>query len=57
MKEYEQLIKKYNLMKTNAEFLAKRIDRATYFIKNATNDRWETIGRDILLNILKGEDK
>ena len=53
--DYKELIVKYNIMKENAETLAKRIDKAIekiekgiFIIPQDTNE---------LLNILKGEDK
>lgn len=53
--EIQQLKKKYEIMKENAETLAKRIDKAIeniekgiFIIPQDTNE---------LLNILKGEDK
>ena len=63
MKEYEQLIKKYNLMKKNANQLAKRIDKAIEYIekKQKDDDNWLDyelcIEPQVLLDIFKGDNK
>ena len=63
--ELEEYKRKYNLMKTNANQLASRIDKALEYIKSVKYE-WGDLEEDNedfdidvykLLDILKGEDK
>ena len=66
MDEIKILTKKYNIMKENAEFLAKIIDKAIEYITSEesietfrtieSREEWLKINH-ILLEILKGENK
>lgn len=54
IQENHKLKEKYDLMKTNANQLAKRIDKAVEKIESYRNILWTEYDEE-LLNILKGE--
>ena len=61
--DYKELIVKYNIMKENAETLAKRIDKAIEYIEHRQEDinnggnEHEYKSNEFIINILKGSDK
>lgn len=54
--DYKELIVKYNIMKENAETLAKRINKAIEYLNQPYRDNFD-YSRAELLDILQGVDK